>query len=62
MPDLSVIHRRGRRPLSIARSDDQVHHLECWAEIGGCGTYGCKQAPAALEKAPATFPSPVGLG
>ena len=32
---------------------DQVHHLECWAEIGGCGTYGCKQAPA-LEKAPAT--------
>jgi hypothetical protein len=31
---------------------DQVHHVECWAEIGGCGTYGCKQAPA-LEKAPA---------
>jgi hypothetical protein len=34
---------------------DQVHHLECWAEIGGCGTYGCKQAPA-LEKAAATSP------
>jgi hypothetical protein len=34
---------------------EQVHHLECWAEIGGCGTYGCKQAPA-LEKAPATSP------
>jgi hypothetical protein len=31
----------------------QIHHLECWAEIGGCGTYGCNQAPA-LEKAPAT--------
>ena len=30
----------------------QVHHLECWAEIGGCGTYGCKQAPA-MEKMPA---------
>ena len=34
---------------------EQVHHLECWAEIGGCGTYGCKQAPA-LEKGPATSP------
>lgn len=31
----------------------QVHHLECWAEIGGCGTYGCKQAPT-VEKGPAT--------
>lgn len=28
---------------------DQVHHRECWAEIGGCGTYGCEQAPA-VEK------------
>jgi uncharacterized membrane protein len=27
----------------------QVHHRECWAEVGGCGTYGCAQAPA-LEK------------
>ena len=25
---------------------DLVHHRECWAEIGGCGTFGCKQAPA----------------
>jgi len=33
----------------------QVHHLECWAEIGGCGTYGCKQAPA-VEKGAATSP------
>ena len=24
---------------------DLVHHRECWAEIGGCGTFGCKQAP-----------------
>jgi predicted RNA-binding Zn-ribbon protein involved in translation (DUF1610 family) len=24
----------------------QVHHRECWSEIGGCGTYGCAQAPA----------------
>lgn len=27
----------------------QVHHRECWAEIGGCSTYGCAQAPA-LDK------------
>lgn len=24
----------------------QAHHRECWAEVGGCSTYGCKQAPA----------------
>lgn len=24
----------------------QIHHQECWTEIGGCGTYGCKSAPA----------------
>ncbi|TWU04165.1 hypothetical protein CA54_60470 [Symmachiella macrocystis] len=25
---------------------DQIHHQECWAEVGGCGTYGCSEAPA----------------
>ncbi len=34
---------------------EQIHHRECWAEVGGCGTYGCEQAPSA-EKAPATDP------
>lgn len=29
---------------------EQVHHRECWSEIGGCGTYGCAEAPV-LEKA-----------
>jgi Uncharacterised protein family UPF0547 len=24
----------------------QVYHRECWEEIGGCGTYGCSEAPA----------------
>jgi hypothetical protein len=24
----------------------QVHHRECWAEVGGCSTYGCPRAPA----------------
>lgn len=28
---------------------NQKQHRECWSEIGGCGTYGCEQAPA-LEK------------
>lgn len=31
---------------------DQVHHRECWAEVGGCGTYGCKQAPALKKLEP----------
>jgi predicted RNA-binding Zn-ribbon protein involved in translation (DUF1610 family) len=22
-----------------------LHHEECWTEVGGCGTFGCKQAP-----------------
>src|SRR5437899_368441 len=24
----------------------QIHHRECWIEVGGCSTYGCKQAPS----------------
>jgi Prokaryotic RING finger family 1 len=36
-------------PVVTCQSCDQVHHRECWAEIGGCGTYGCPQAPA-VEK------------
>jgi hypothetical protein len=28
-----------------------VHHRECWAEIGGCGTFGCKQAPTVDKSA-----------
>jgi hypothetical protein len=27
----------------------QVHHRECWAEVGGCSSYGCPKAPA-LDK------------
>lgn len=23
-----------------------VHHRECWIEVGGCGAYGCANAPA----------------
>ncbi|WP_152099958.1 hypothetical protein [Lacipirellula parvula] len=25
---------------------DQLYHDECWSEVGGCGTFGCKEAPA----------------
>ena len=34
---------------------DQVHHRECWSEIGGCGTYGCTQAPV-IDKSAASAP------
>jgi Prokaryotic RING finger family 1 len=31
---------------------EQLHHQECWSEIGGCSTYGCEQAPAVEKEAP----------
>jgi hypothetical protein len=34
----------------------QVHHQECWNEIGGCATYGCTQAPALEKDAPPVQP------
>jgi len=37
---------------------DQTHHRDCWEEIGGCGTYGCAQAPVldkSSESAQASF-------
>lgn len=37
---------------------EQTHHRECWSEIGGCGTYGCKEAPA-LEKPENTVQTPL---
>ena len=40
-------------PVVTCPECDQIHHRECWAEIGGCGTYGCKQTPAP-EKGSAT--------
>lgn len=24
---------------------DQVHHRDCWTEVGGCSTYGCTEGP-----------------
>lgn len=34
----------------------QVHHQDCWLEVGGCSTYGCEQAPAPEKEAPAARP------
>lgn len=36
---------------------DQVHHRDCWAEVGGCATYGCRQAPATAKDVPAEAPA-----
>jgi hypothetical protein len=35
---------------------DQVHHKECWAEVGGCATYGCQNAPKSEKNATASPP------
>ena len=37
---------------------DQTQHRDCWAEVGGCGTYGCKQAPS-VEKTPESADAPL---
>jgi hypothetical protein len=34
----------------------QVHHRECWAEVGGCSTYGCPQAPVVSKPEAAVSP------
>ncbi len=37
---------------------DQVHHRECWSEVGGCGTYGCTEAPV-IDKSQASAAEPL---
>ncbi|NOY30235.1 MAG: hypothetical protein GXP28_08665 [Planctomycetes bacterium] len=39
-------------------SCDQIHHQECWSEVGGCGTYGCKEA-SAVDNSEATSSTPL---
>ena len=46
---------------SPARVCDQIHHRECWADVGGCATYGCENA-AKSEKAAAGRDAALGLG
>ena len=40
----------------VCPSCDQVHHRECWNEVGGCATYGCENAPASEKAPPAEVP------
>ncbi len=40
----------------VCPSCDQVHHRECWEEVGGCATYGCENAPATEKTAVAEAP------
>jgi hypothetical protein len=40
---LSPLHQ-GEPDVTCSKCD-QVHHEECWVEVGGCATYGCKMAP-----------------
>jgi hypothetical protein len=35
---------------------DQVHHRECWNDVGGCATYGCENAPKTEKTAVAAAP------
>lgn len=37
---------------------DQLHHRECWWEMAGCGTYGCREAPA-VEKSETSVDTPL---
>ncbi len=39
-------------------SCQQIHHDECWSEIGGCGTYGCSQAPV-IDKSEQSVQTPL---
>jgi hypothetical protein len=46
-------------PVTSCPECQQDYHKSCWDEIGGCGSYGCKQA-AVAEKPP--LPVLVGAG
>jgi hypothetical protein len=39
--------------IATCPSCQQVHHRECWLEVGGCGTYGCTEAPVLNKPASA---------
>jgi hypothetical protein len=35
---------------------EESHHRECWAEVGGCATYGCENAPQSEKTASSHVP------
>lgn len=45
-------------PVVSCPGCQQVHHRDCWSEIGGCGTYGCEQAPA-IDKSEDSVQAPL---
>jgi len=48
-------------PATACPECTQEYHQTCWNEIGGCGTYGCKQA-ARAEKPPLPVLTGAGWG
>lgn len=49
---------QSEEPTVICPECEQVHHRDCWMEIGGCSTYGCAQAPP-VSKEPARAGPPL---
>ncbi|MCO6044120.1 hypothetical protein NG895_09390 [Aeoliella sp. ICT_H6.2] len=43
-------------PTKCCQKCEQLHHLDCWDEVGGCSTYGCENAPAPEEEKAAQTP------
>jgi hypothetical protein len=43
-------------PQTACPACTQEYHESCWTELGGCGTYGCDQVPAATKPAVSTRP------
>lgn len=41
---------------------DQLHCHDCWAEIGGCGSYGCDEAPELQKSEPQATEQRAGWG
>lgn len=45
-------------PFVACPKCEQSQHQECWSEVGGCGTYGCTEAPS-LEKNAGSVQAPL---
>jgi uncharacterized paraquat-inducible protein A len=43
-------------PMLVCPACDQVHHRDCWTDVGGCATYGCENAPQLDKAAPVETP------
>lgn len=43
-------------PTKACDRCEQLHHLDCWREVGGCSTYGCENAPSPEDEKAAQPP------